>query len=65
MPHTIIGVLPKNFHLPLFFQGSFEIKPVVFTPLPVPMANDPSTKTRQMFVSARLKIDVSLNHARL
>src|SRR6185437_5595314 len=65
MPHTIIGVLPKNFHLPLFFQGSFEIKPVVFTPLPVPMANDPSTKTRQMFVSARLKSDVSLNQARL
>lgn len=65
VPHTIIGVLPKNFHLPLLFQGSFEIKPVVFTALPLPRANDASVKTRQLFVSARLKSKVSITQARL
>jgi putative ABC transport system permease protein len=65
VPHTIIGVLPKNFHLPLLFQGSFEIKPVIFVPLPLPTVNDASVKTRQLFVSARLKSNVSINQARL
>jgi putative ABC transport system permease protein len=65
IPYVIVGVLPKNFHLPLFFQGSFEIKPVVFTPLPLPTANDASTKTRQLFVSARLKSNVAITQARL
>src|SRR6185437_15070070 len=65
IPHVIVGVLPKNFHLPLFFQGSFEIKPVVFTPLSAPTANDASTKTRQLFVSARLKSNVAITQARL
>ncbi len=66
VPHTIIGVLPGNFHLPMFFQGAYEYKPDIWVPLPAVTAADPpaASKARRLFVFARLKSSTPLAQAR-
>lgn len=66
VPHTIIGVLPDSFHLPMIFEGSYEYKPEIWVPLPPVTTPDPPTETkvRRFFVSARLKHGVTLAQAR-
>ncbi len=62
-PHTIIGVLPKSFHLPLLFQGVYDYRPDVWVPVP-PISAADASKLRHFFVSARLKANTSLAQAR-
>jgi putative ABC transport system permease protein len=66
VPYTIVGILPKNFHLPMFFQGSYEYKPDIWVPMLTVTAADPPTasKLRHLFVSARLKPNISFAQAR-
>ena len=65
-PYTITGVLPKQFHLPAFFEGVSEYKPDIWLPLPAVSATDPPdlAKRRRLVVWGRLKPDVSLAQAR-
>lgn len=65
-PHTIVGVLPKEFHLPAFFEGISEYKPDIWLPLPRGAATDPPqlAKRRRLVVWGRLKPTVSLEKAR-
>ncbi|HJU10015.1 MAG TPA: ABC transporter permease, partial [Candidatus Binataceae bacterium] len=64
-PYTIIGVLPKEFHLPNIFQGLSEYKPDIWIPLPPISANDPplASKRRNLLVYARLKENFSMDTA--
>ena len=65
VPHIIIGVLPRQFHLPNIFQGLFEYKPDVWLPLSPISVNDPplSSKRRNLLVYGRLTADTSLSEA--
>lgn len=63
VPHTVVGVLPKTFHLPLLLRGSYEYKPEVWVPIPETISADAS-KYRRLFVFARLKQNASLTQAR-
>ncbi len=65
-PHTIVGVLPKNFHLPAFFEGLSEYKPDIWLPLPKVAANDPPqlATRRRLVVWGHLRPTVSLAQAR-
>lgn len=65
IPYTIIGLLPKNFHLPNIFQGLSEYKPDVWVPLPPISANDPplASRRRNLLVYARLKENYSITSA--
>ena len=63
IPYTIVGILPKDFHLPLFFGGANRYQPEIWVPMPDITASDAS-KYRQLFVTARLKQNTSLAHAR-
>src|SRR5579864_342350 len=64
VPYTIIGVLPREFHLPALFEGISEYKPDVWVPLPKPSDTDPSAaRRRRLRVCARLKPGVSLAQA--
>jgi putative ABC transport system permease protein len=64
-PYTIIGVLPKKFHLPNIFQGLSEYKPDVWVPLPPISTSDPplASKRRNLLVYARLKNNASMDAA--
>ena len=64
-PYTIVGVLPREFHLPNIFQGLSEYKPDVWVPLPPISANDPplASKRRNLLVYARLKKNYSITSA--
>src|ERR1700733_10582086 len=64
--HPITGLLPANFPLPMFFQGAYEYKPELWLPLPPVTSTDPpsQTKSRRLFVSARLRRGVTLAQAR-
>jgi predicted permease len=64
-PYTIVGVLPREFHLPNIFQGLSEYKPDVWVPLPPILANDPplTSKRRNLLVYARLEENVSISAA--
>jgi putative ABC transport system permease protein len=64
-PYTVIGVLPRHFHLPNIFQGLFEYKPDVWIPLSPISVNDPplTSKRRNLLVYARLKKNTSLSQA--
>jgi len=66
LPHTVIGVLPKTFHLPAFFEGLSEYKPDIWLPLRSVAANDPPQlrTRRRLVVWGRLKPNVSLAQAR-
>jgi putative ABC transport system permease protein len=65
VPYTVVGVLPKQFHLPAVYQGLAEYKPDVWIPLPAVSANDASgaAKWRRLVVWARLKPGTSLARA--
>lgn len=65
VPYTIIGVLPRQFHLPALFAGISEYKPDVWAPLTkVSVADDPQmAKWRRLRVCARLKPGVSIAQA--
>ena len=64
-PYTIVGVLPRSFHLNLLFQGSYEYKPEIWVPLPPVTSADPgAAKIHQLLVSGRLKSNVTLAQAR-
>lgn len=64
-PYTIIGVLPKDFHLPAQFEGISEYKPDVWVPLTPPSITDTPRldKWRRLRVCARLKPGTSLAQA--
>jgi putative ABC transport system permease protein len=66
VPHTIIGVLPTGFHLPMVYEGAYEYKPEIWVPLPPVTSAEPPTesKLRHLLVSARLKRGVTLAQAR-
>lgn len=66
LPHTVIGVLPKSFHLPAFFEGLSEYKPEIWLPLRKVAASDPLqlATRRRLVVWGRLKPNVSLEQAR-
>lgn len=57
-PYTIVGVLPKDFHLPQFFRGAYEYAPDIWVPMPASITLSAS-KVRKLFVLARLKNSVS------
>src|SRR4029077_14284357 len=65
VPYTIVGVLPRRFHLPNIFQGLFEYKPDVWIPLSPISANDPplTSRRRNLLVYARLRSNTSLSQA--
>src|SRR5204863_1771461 len=65
-PYTVIGVLPRDFHLPAFFEGISEYKPDIWLPLPQVSSTDPPDmgKRRRLVVWGRLKSKVSLAQAR-
>jgi predicted permease len=65
-PHTIIGVLPTSFHLPMVYEGAYEYKPEIWVPLPPVTSAEPpaESKLRHLLVSARLKRGVTLAQAR-
>src|SRR6266849_4375083 len=65
IPYTIIGVLPRQFHLSNICQGLFEYKPDLWIPLAPLSASDLpiASKGRGMVVYARLANKVSLAQA--
>ena len=65
VPYTIIGVMPRQFHLPNIFHGLFEYKPDVWIPIPAVSATDGPevTRRRGLMVYARLAHNVSLGQA--
>ncbi len=65
VPYVIIGVLPRQFHLPNIFQGLLEYKPDVWVPLSPISVNDPplTSKRRNLLVYARLRSNTSLSQA--
>ena len=65
-PFTIVGVLPKDFHLPALYQGIAEYKPDIWIPLPEIVSSDPVNlpKRHRLIVCGRLKAGVSLAAAR-
>ncbi|HTQ53674.1 MAG TPA: ABC transporter permease [Bryobacteraceae bacterium] len=64
-PHTVIGVLPRSFHLPSFRAGSEEFKPEVWLPADIdPARNQASIDERRLYTLGRLKAGVSLARAR-
>ncbi len=64
IPYTIVGVLPRGFHLPMFFQGAYEYKPDVWVAMPAATSALDLSKFRRLFVTARLKDNTSLAQAR-
>jgi putative ABC transport system permease protein len=67
VPRIVIGVLPRDFHLPAFSQGSNEYKPDLWLPFPSITSADPpqAAKWRRLRVFARLKDGVTLAQARV
>jgi putative ABC transport system permease protein len=65
-PYTVVGVLPKQFHLPAIFEGISEYKPDIWIPLPRVAATDPPQLAARLrlVVWGRLKPTVSLERAR-
>jgi predicted permease len=65
VPHSIIGVLPREFHLPALFEGSTEYKPDVWLPLAKVANTDPPqlAKRRRLLVCARLNPGISITQA--
>ena len=62
-PYTVIGVLPRDFHLPALFQGFDVRRPDIWLPLSTdfPAAQETS---RINYVIARLRDGVSIQQAR-
>ena len=66
LPYTVVGVLPKKFHLPAFFEGLSEYRPDIWLPLRKVTAHDPPqlATRRRLVVWGRFKGNVSLAQAR-
>lgn len=66
VPYTIVGVLPKDFHLPAFFEGISEYKPDIWLALPKLSSTDGANigRSRRLVVWGRLKPGVTLEQAR-
>jgi putative ABC transport system permease protein len=63
--YTVIGVLPRQFHLPSLRGGMEEFKPDVWVPADVdPKRNEPHLTDRRLYVFARLKPGVPIERAR-
>lgn len=58
--YTIIGVLPKKFHLPAMWEGMDQKKPEVWIPLSRLWRTADDDARRQLYVIAKLKPGVSL-----
>lgn len=65
VPYTVIGVLPKEFHLPNIMRGLLEYKPDLWVPLPPTTASDAPAmaKRRYLVTYARLRPNVTLVQA--
>jgi predicted permease len=66
VPYTVVGVLPKDFHLPGLYQGIAEYKPDIWLPLPTISVTDPPqlAKRHRLIVCGRLIPGTSLSQAR-
>jgi putative ABC transport system permease protein len=63
--YTVIGVLPRGFHLPSLRGGTEEFKPEVWVPADIDAArNQADIEVRRLYVFGRLKPGVSLQRAR-
>jgi putative ABC transport system permease protein len=63
--YTVIGVLPRQFHLPSLRGGMEEFKPEVWVPADVdPQRSKASLTQRRLYTFARLKPGVPLARAR-
>jgi putative ABC transport system permease protein len=63
--YTVIGVLPRQFHLPSLRGGMEEFKPELWVPADVdPKRNERHLTDRRLYVFARLKAGVPIERAR-
>ena len=63
--YTVVGVLPREFHLPSLRGGMEEFKPEVWVPADVdPKRAGPDLTARGLYTFARLKPGVSIARAR-
>jgi len=63
--YTIVGVLPRQFHLPSLRGGMEEFKPEVWVPADVdPKRNQANLTDRRLYTFARLKPGVPIERAR-
>lgn len=67
VPYVVIGILPRDFHLPNILQGLFEFKPDLWIPLaPITAADPPmAPKRRNLLTYARLNPGISISQARV
>lgn len=63
--YSIIGVLPREFHLPNYMRGLVEYRPVIWAPLlPITTSDPPiAAKRRNLLVYARLRRETSFSEA--
>src|SRR5258706_15346119 len=64
VPYSIIGVLPREFHLPAMWEGFDQKKPDVWLALSAAGMTDAELNARTAFVFGRLKDGVSLQQFR-
>ena len=62
--YTIIGVLPRDFHLPATYEGSDQTHPDIWVPLSQLPGTDEQDRARVLRVIAKLKPGVTLAQAR-
>ena len=63
--YTVVGVLPRQFHLPSLRGGMEEFKPEVWVPADVdPKRNETHLSERRLYVFARLKAGMPIARAR-
>jgi predicted permease len=63
--YTVVGVLPRQFHLPSLRGGMEEFKPEVWVPADVDLKrNEPHLTDRRLYTFARLKPGVPIERAR-
>ncbi|HLY15916.1 MAG TPA: ABC transporter permease [Bryobacteraceae bacterium] len=63
--YTVIGVLPRAFHLPTFRGGAEQFKPDVWMPADIdPKRSEADLEERRLYVLARLKAGVTVERAR-
>jgi len=63
--YTVVGVLPRQFHLPSLRGGMEEFKPEVWVPADVdPKRNEANLTERRLYTFARLKPGVPIERAR-
>lgn len=64
LSYTIVGVLPRRFHMPALHEGTEQLKPEVWVPLSRRLNTADDEKSFQLVVMARLKPGVMLAQAR-